>query len=124
MEIERRDAVEQSQLVNVAESRDLRVVQRCDRIAVRGDRELDRLGAEIIHKPGKIRVHPVLAGAQVHRAYRQAPHHRPHLFQRQATDPRRIAITERAREIAFVGQPEAERERLLRRGFMRRLAGL
>src|SRR5207249_857293 len=86
------------------------VVQRFDRIAVRGDREFDRLGAQILHKRAKLGMHAVLAGAEIDRTHRQAAHHRADLPDGQAIDARRVAITERARQIAFVGEPEAERK--------------
>src|SRR6266699_1243173 len=38
----------------------LGVVQRLDRIAVRRDRQLDRLRAQIAHELGKVRMHAIL----------------------------------------------------------------
>ena len=50
---------------DVVEAGYLHVVQRRDRIAVRGDGELDRLAAQIVDQRPKLRMHAILAGAEV-----------------------------------------------------------
>ncbi len=50
----------------------------------------------------------VLARAEIDRPDWNALHHCAHLIERQAIDADGIAITERTRKIAFIGQPEAK----------------
>src|SRR5258708_26515042 len=79
-------------------------------MTIRGDRELDRLCLEESKNSLKVRVHSILTGAQVDRAHGQTLHDGAHLIKRQPIDTIRIAITERASQIALVRQRQAERE--------------
>src|SRR5262249_50129680 len=96
--------------LHVGKGADLGGVERCDRVTVRRDGELDRLLAQPADDGTELRVHAVLAGAEVDRAHGQPRHDCAHLLMRQAIDPGRVAITEIAGEVALVGEPESERE--------------
>src|SRR5262249_56053143 len=78
---------------DVVEAGYLHVAQRRDRIAVRGDGELDRLAAQIRHQLPKLRMHAVLAGAEVDGTHRQAAHPQPDLFHRQTITPHPITLS-------------------------------
>src|SRR5579864_6159929 len=54
-------------------------------------------------------MHAVLAGTQIHRTHGQSFHDSLHLIQRETIGTSRIAIAKRTCEIAFVGEPEPER---------------
>src|SRR5262245_62387029 len=91
---------------DVLKSADFPIVQRRDRIAVRGDRQLDWLGAQIVDERLELGMQAILAGAEIYRAHWQAVHHCSDLFERHAVHPGWSAIAERAREIALVSEPE------------------
>ena len=52
----------------------------------------------------------ILAGSQIDRPHGYAVHDGADLVERQPVDARGVAIAEGAREIALVGQAQAERE--------------
>src|SRR5262245_2809718 len=107
---------------DILKSADFPIVQRRDRIAVRGDRQLDWLGAQIVDERLELGMQAILAGAEIYRAHWQAVHHCSDLFERHAVHPGWSAIAERAREIALVSEPETECKPPLRHALNRTLA--
>ena len=55
-------------------------------------------------------MHPVLAGAEIDRADGQPLDHGAHLVEGEPVDPRRVAVAERAGQVALVREPDAQRE--------------
>ena len=88
----------------------LLVLKNCDAVSVRGDRELYRLSAQKVEKGQKVRVHSILAGAQIDRAKRQTLRDGFYLIQSESIDAIGVAITEVTGEIALVGEAQAKRE--------------
>src|SRR5215469_15770602 len=72
--------------------------------------ESDRSRSQVIQYFLEVRMHPVLARAQIHGADRQPFHNRPNLIQRETVGARGIAIAESALEVALIGEPEPERD--------------
>ena len=95
--------------VAALEGAEIGVGEDCRAVSVRGDGQLNRLGAQIGEDGVKVRMQTVLTGAQVHRPHGKPLHDGLHLFQRQPIGTRRIPVAERAREVAFVSEPKAER---------------
>src|SRR5215469_1082314 len=54
-------------------------------------------------------MHAVFAGAQIHRAHGQSFHDSLYLIRGETIGTGRITVAKGTREIAFVGEPEAER---------------
>ena len=96
--------------LDILEGRHVRIVQDLDRVAVGGDRQLERLRPKIGQHGAELRVHSVLAGAEVHRANGQPLDHGAHLIEGEPVDPRRVPVAERAGQVALVREPDAERK--------------
>ncbi len=101
--------------LDVREGAHVLVVDHRDRVAVRGDGELDRLAPEHVEHRLEVRVHAVLARPEVDRADGQAVEHGADLIEAEAVHPRRIAVAEAAGQVAFIRKAEAEREAALGR---------
>jgi hypothetical protein len=105
----------------IVEAAKLVVIEDGDAHAVRGHRQLDIAAAQQRKHLAEARVHAVLARAQIHRLDRQPVEHRSDLFQIEPVQAGRIAIAERARQVALVRQTDPEREAL--RGAAARCVG-
>src|SRR5260370_2021757 len=72
---------------------------------VRCNGELQRQRAEVGQNLSELRMHSVLAGAQIDGADRQAFHHSSHLLEVKPVSPPRIPAAKGTTQTALVGQP-------------------
>ena len=98
--------------LDVMEGTQFAVLQDGDAVTVGSNGELDRLGAQVRQNRPEVGMHSVLACPQIHRTDGKPLHHRLDLFQGEAIGTGRIAITESTGEIAFVGKPQPQRNRI------------
>jgi hypothetical protein len=94
----------------IVERAKLVVAQKRDAQAVRRHRQLDVPAAQKCEHLAKLRMHAVLARAEIYRLDRQPVEHRSDLVDVETIDSRGVAITERARKVALVRQTQPERE--------------
>src|SRR5205814_4836497 len=95
--------------LNIMKGAHLVVFQHSNTMAVGSDRKFDQFLAQVRQNLFEIRMHAVLAGAQIHGTNWQSFHNGFHLIQRETISAGWISIAEGAGEVAFVGEPETQR---------------
>src|SRR5256885_602957 len=90
---------------NVMEGAQLIVFQNSNTMTIGSDGELHRLRVQVVQYGLEVRMHAVLTGAEIHRAYGQAFHDGLDLIQRETIGASWIAVAEGAGEITFVSKP-------------------
>src|SRR5215831_3282888 len=93
------------------EASELLVAEGVDAQAVGGDARLDRAGGEIVEDAAILRVEPILAHAQIHRARGDGVAHPAHVSTREPVDDHVGAVAVRTAEVALVGESNPDRER-------------
>ena len=83
-------------------------------MTIRSDGEFDRFRSQIGQYCLEVGMHAVLSGAEIHRPNGQAFHYCLHLIQGETISASWIAVAESAGEITLIGQPEPERDILIR----------
>src|SRR6202158_5315066 len=90
------------------------VFQNSNTMTIGSDGELDRFRSQVGQYCLEVGMHAVLPGAEIHRPYGQAFHDCLHLIQGETIRASRIAVAEGAGKIAFVGEPEPERNTIIK----------
>src|ERR1700676_3234826 len=91
------------------------VFQNGNTVTIGSDGDLHRSRSQVSQYRLVVRMHSVLACAQIYGANQKALHDGLHLIQGEPIRARWIAVAEGALEVALVGEPEPKRNRGIRR---------